>query len=203
VHISSTCKVGQKLGVSLPLLTCSPSAWPSQLLYRRGQKSQRDLWITLYTWRYKWSCPCARRECTWGKHNIVPPTRNLGIKLRWVVSFTSWLFWPCRKSHQSLLNMRLGIPKCHCEHVWGKPLATARKQTTIPPSSSSTELPQLHYTQSKGQPDFGQESWSNLLCFLLIILSPLIFQMPYCLGGGGMVLHVLYASKYDIKKHVI
>ena len=38
VHISSTCKVGQKLGVSLPLLTCSPSAWPSRLLYRRGSE---------------------------------------------------------------------------------------------------------------------------------------------------------------------
>jgi hypothetical protein len=48
VHISSTCKVGQKLGVSLPLLTCSPLAWPSRLLYRRGQKSRRDLWITLH-----------------------------------------------------------------------------------------------------------------------------------------------------------
>ena len=29
VDIPSTCKVGQKLGVSLPLLTCSPSAWSS------------------------------------------------------------------------------------------------------------------------------------------------------------------------------
>jgi hypothetical protein len=48
VDISSTSKVGQKLGVSLPLLTCSPSAWPSQLLYCRGQNSQRNLWITLY-----------------------------------------------------------------------------------------------------------------------------------------------------------
>ena len=48
VNISSTCKVGQKLGVSLPLLTCSPSTWPSRLLYRRGRKSRRDLWITLY-----------------------------------------------------------------------------------------------------------------------------------------------------------
>ena len=48
VNISSTCKVGQKFGVSLFLLTCSPSAWPSRLLYRRGQKSRRDLWITLY-----------------------------------------------------------------------------------------------------------------------------------------------------------
>jgi hypothetical protein len=35
-------------GETLPLLTCSPSAWPSRLLYRRGQKSRRDLWITLY-----------------------------------------------------------------------------------------------------------------------------------------------------------
>ena len=48
VDISSTCKVGQKLGVSLPLLTCSPSAWPSRPLYRRGRKSRRDLRITPY-----------------------------------------------------------------------------------------------------------------------------------------------------------
>ena len=48
VNISSTCKVEQKNGVSLPLLTCSPSAWPSRLLYRRGRKSRRDLRITLY-----------------------------------------------------------------------------------------------------------------------------------------------------------
>ena len=48
VDISSTCKVGQKFGVSLPLLTCSPSAWPSRLLHRRGRISWRALWITLY-----------------------------------------------------------------------------------------------------------------------------------------------------------
>jgi hypothetical protein len=30
------------------LLTCSLSAWPSRLLYRRGRKSRNDLWITLY-----------------------------------------------------------------------------------------------------------------------------------------------------------
>jgi hypothetical protein len=48
VHISSTCKVGQKLRVCLPLLTCSPSVWPSRLLYRTDRKSRRDLWITLY-----------------------------------------------------------------------------------------------------------------------------------------------------------
>jgi len=49
VDISSTCKVGQKIGVSLPLLTCSPSARPSRLLCHRGWKSWRDLWITLYS----------------------------------------------------------------------------------------------------------------------------------------------------------
>ena len=48
VDISNTCKVRQKFGVSLPLLTCSLSAWPSRLLYRRGRKSRRDLWISLY-----------------------------------------------------------------------------------------------------------------------------------------------------------
>ena len=48
VAISSTCKVGQKLGVSLPLLTCSQSVWPSRLQYRRGRKSLTNLWITLY-----------------------------------------------------------------------------------------------------------------------------------------------------------
>jgi hypothetical protein len=50
VDISSTCKVGQKLGVSLPLLTWSPSAWPSRLPYRRVRKSEKDLWITLYVY---------------------------------------------------------------------------------------------------------------------------------------------------------
>jgi hypothetical protein len=53
VDISNTCRLGQKPGVSLPLLTCSPSAWPSRLLYRRGRKSQRYLRITLYYWFYK------------------------------------------------------------------------------------------------------------------------------------------------------
>jgi hypothetical protein len=47
VDISSTCRVEQKLEVSLPLLTCSPSAW-SRLLYCRSENSRRDLLITLY-----------------------------------------------------------------------------------------------------------------------------------------------------------
>jgi hypothetical protein len=50
VDLSSTCKVGQKLWVSLPLLTCSPSAWSSRLLYRKCRKSGRDLRITLHLW---------------------------------------------------------------------------------------------------------------------------------------------------------
>ena len=57
LDISSTCKVGQKLGVSLLLLTWCPSTWPYRLLYRRGRKSRRDLWITLYipvTWSSIW-----------------------------------------------------------------------------------------------------------------------------------------------------
>jgi hypothetical protein len=53
--ISSTCKVVQKLGVSLPLLTCSPSAWPSRLLYCRGRTSRRDLWTTLYIYIYTYT----------------------------------------------------------------------------------------------------------------------------------------------------
>jgi hypothetical protein len=52
VDIPSTCKVGQKLKVSLPLLTRFSSAWPSWLLYRRGRKSRRDLRITLYVCIY-------------------------------------------------------------------------------------------------------------------------------------------------------
>jgi len=56
VDISSTCKVGQKLGMSLPLLTWSLSAWPSRLLYRGGRKSRRDLWIILYSVRMLCLC---------------------------------------------------------------------------------------------------------------------------------------------------
>ena len=48
VDLSSNCKLRQKFGVPLPLLTCSPSTWSCRLLYRRGRKSRSDLWITLY-----------------------------------------------------------------------------------------------------------------------------------------------------------
>ena len=64
VDISSTCKVGQKLGMPLPLLTCSLSAWPSRLLYRRRRKSRRDLWITLYMLVYFVLQPTYRIDCT-------------------------------------------------------------------------------------------------------------------------------------------
>jgi hypothetical protein len=43
VEISIICKAGQKLGVSLPLLTCSPSAWPSRLLYRKWSEIPEGL----------------------------------------------------------------------------------------------------------------------------------------------------------------
>ena len=64
VDVSSTCKLWQKLGVSLPLLTCCPSAWPSRLRYRWGWKSRTDLWSTLYKVRlslnaFSWNLwPC-------------------------------------------------------------------------------------------------------------------------------------------------
>jgi hypothetical protein len=38
----------KKLEEILYLFICSPSARPSRLLYRRGGKSRRDLWITMY-----------------------------------------------------------------------------------------------------------------------------------------------------------
>ena len=57
VDISSTCKVGQKFEVSLPLFTCSPPAWPSRQRYRRGRKSRRDLRITLYNVTFMASRP--------------------------------------------------------------------------------------------------------------------------------------------------
>ena len=49
VHISSTCKVGQKLGEILYLLICSFLPCVSWLLRSRVRKSRRDLCITLYT----------------------------------------------------------------------------------------------------------------------------------------------------------
>jgi len=64
VDISSNCKVGQKLGVSLPLLTCSPWAYPTRLLYSRGQKSRRDLRITLYL-RNKTETPQLKKSKAW------------------------------------------------------------------------------------------------------------------------------------------
>jgi hypothetical protein len=56
VDILSTCKVVQKLGVYLPLLTYSPLAWPSRLLYCRGLKSRTGLWITLNKLTFKKIC---------------------------------------------------------------------------------------------------------------------------------------------------
>jgi hypothetical protein len=62
VNILSTYKVGQELGVSLALLTCSPSAWPSWLLYRRGWK----LWITLYIqWMFSCLIKILNTVCHW------------------------------------------------------------------------------------------------------------------------------------------
>jgi len=47
-HQGCTCRVGQKLGVSLSMLICSFLLWLYWLLRSRVRKSRRDLWITLY-----------------------------------------------------------------------------------------------------------------------------------------------------------
>ena len=54
-YISSTCKVGQKLGEILYLLICSFLPCLSWLLRSRVRKSRRDLWITLYNENAKYS----------------------------------------------------------------------------------------------------------------------------------------------------
>jgi len=48
VHISSSCKVGQKLGETLYPLICFFLPCLSWLLRSQFSKSRRDLWITLY-----------------------------------------------------------------------------------------------------------------------------------------------------------
>ena len=83
VDIPCTCKVGQKLGMSLPLLTCYPSAWPSRLLYRRDRKFRRDLRITLYFV----SSAVKRSSSESGRNSVCPEDegsmfhRNVGKQL--------------------------------------------------------------------------------------------------------------------------
>ena len=48
VEISSTCKVGKKLGVSLPLLTCTLRRDHPGYCTAEVGISRRDLWIILY-----------------------------------------------------------------------------------------------------------------------------------------------------------
>ena len=74
VHISSTCKVGQKLGKILYLLICSFLPCLSWLLRTRVRKSRRDVWITLYV------CVCVYSN---GKRQGM-----LGSRLSWTTSDT-------------------------------------------------------------------------------------------------------------------
>jgi hypothetical protein len=90
MDISSTCKVGQKHGVSLPLFICFPSAWPPRLLYRRGRKSRRDLWITLYN---SWSLPSQSSPSSL-RHRALSPSHTyywppLGV----FVLHSMFLYW--------------------------------------------------------------------------------------------------------------
>jgi hypothetical protein len=47
----------------------------------------------------------------WGSEGIAPRTLNLGIRLRWVVNFTSQPLYPQRKSRWYTLDRRLGGPQ--------------------------------------------------------------------------------------------
>ena len=109
VDISSTCKVGQKLGVSLPLLTCSPSAWPFRLLYRTGRNSRRDLWLTLYVLLRAVDSPNLR-----------------------YVSCTIWLSWENFELRWSVFLHPITYPSrpilSSCDHPLSRSVRTGRRQ---------------------------------------------------------------------------
>ena len=75
VHISSTCKVGQKLGEIFYLLICSFLPCLSWLLRSRVRKSRRDLWITLYTQRHRRITVHWNFTCVLLNHSLFQPVR--------------------------------------------------------------------------------------------------------------------------------
>ena len=91
VHISSTCKVGQKLGEILYLMICSFLPCLSWLLRSRVRKSRRDLWITLYN------------SCVLSCYNAPMDIFRIGLCKFWFVSlkpeysyhFFSAIFYFC------------------------------------------------------------------------------------------------------------
>jgi hypothetical protein len=101
LDISCTCKVGQKLGVPLPLLTCSPSDWPSRLLYRRGRKSRRDLRITL---------------C------VIYIDQLLMMSRTWLQGFSMWLlllqmFLSVRNENTALIMAETSVKSTECSNI--------------------------------------------------------------------------------------
>jgi hypothetical protein len=128
--ISSTCKVGQKVGVSLPLLTCSSSAWASQLLYCRGRKSQRDLWITLYI------------AYTYSKFStkIYGYTiRYFKIPLQWKVKVKNFQhrcnvnLWYSKYKNTEMYNHTPSLPHQHSECETHNITVTSPYQNYVPP----------------------------------------------------------------------
>jgi hypothetical protein len=102
--LSHTCN-GKSRGIGgTCLLVCSPSAWPSWLLYRRGRKSRRDLWITLYIYMNK-----AVRICGYFSTSKRGPRAKMFEKI-WFMStkFTSanWkLLIPFISLNNGFINM--------------------------------------------------------------------------------------------------
>jgi hypothetical protein len=47
LQVLEMCTLGDAADVN-PVIRFLRHAWPSRLLYRRGRKSRRDLWVTLY-----------------------------------------------------------------------------------------------------------------------------------------------------------
>jgi len=108
LDISSNCKVGQKLGMSLPLLTCSPLAWPSRLLYRRGRNTRRDLWITLYFLTLNLRCVrCCVCTIAWILFFFVSPCMN--VTRTWEPLLAHVHFWT-----RPYLRVRLRNLRSHC-----------------------------------------------------------------------------------------
>jgi hypothetical protein len=150
-HLSNTCKVGQKLGVSLPLLTCSPSAWPSRLLYHRGRKSRRDLWITLCT-AFTLGCrkPSKKTENVWlvWRQRIVS-SAILRTRIRLKLSFTSLIACWCVNKISSILDQaerthRLRASECLAyttmtQHSFSQQKTISRNNIIMPHSITCTD----------------------------------------------------------------
>lgn len=71
-----------------------------------------------------------------GHTSIIPPTLNLGTRLRWVASFTPRLLYPSGKNHQYLLNRKLGGSHSQSGCFWKQAVPCPCRQSNLRLSSS-------------------------------------------------------------------